>query len=96
MTYTEQALLIILSLFLALFLILSMIALVWIIKILSQLKRIIDSTEKVIDKAENIAIFFEKTAPTVALGRLVSNITEAVFHGGDKVKKNERTRREKQ
>jgi len=95
MTYTEQALLIILSLFLALFLILSMITLVWVIKILSQLKRIIDSTEKVIDKAENIAVFFEKTAPTVALGRLVSNITEAVFHSGEKDKKHERKKHEK-
>lgn len=79
MTTTEQALLIILSLFLALFLILSIVSLIWFIRILNQVKRMMDTAEKLIGKADNIAEFFERSAPAVALGKLVSNISEAVL-----------------
>jgi len=72
-----QALVIILSVFLALFLLLSIILLVKVLQITSQIKRIIDQAEAAIDKAEHIASFFEKTATPVALLKLISNISDA-------------------
>ncbi len=75
---------IILSTFLAIFLILSIVLLVKIIKIVKQIKRIIDQAEQVADKAEHIAAFFEKTATPVALLKLVSNISDTL---SKKVKK---------
>lgn len=80
MTTTEQILLIILSIFLAIFLLLSIVVLIWLIKIFRQLKRIIDKAERLTDRAEIIAHFFERTAPHVAIGRLISNITQTVFN----------------
>jgi biopolymer transport protein ExbB/TolQ len=82
MTTTEQILLIILSVFLAIFLILSIAVLVKVLQLLKQFKRIITTAEELIDKAENIADFFERSAPKVAFTRLLSNITEMVFSRG--------------
>ena len=49
---TDQALLIILSTFLAMFLLLSIIALIWILQILNELKKIIARAEELAREAE--------------------------------------------
>lgn len=74
---TEQALLIILSFFLAMFLLLGIIALIWLLQILRELKKIIRHAEVLARETENsITTFFEKTGPALALFRLVSNMAD--------------------
>jgi len=90
MTTSEQILVIILSVFLAIFLILGIIALFWAVKIFRSFKRIMDKAESIADKAENIADFFQKTAPSVAFGRFISNITDSVFHNKRKTNKKDK------
>ncbi len=69
---------IILSVFLALFLIAAIILLVKIIQIVKQLKKITSQAEQVADRAEHISAFFEKTATPVALLKLIANISDTV------------------
>lgn len=73
-----EALVIILSVMLALFLLLSIILVARLIQISRQIKRITDHAEHAVDKAEEIASFFEKTATPVALLKLLANISEKV------------------
>jgi hypothetical protein len=85
---TDQALLIILSTFLAMFLLLSIIALIWILQILHELKKIISRAEELARETENsINSFFQKTGPALSLVRLVSNMADAVMGGKKKHKK---------
>lgn len=77
---TDQALLIILCTFLAMFLLLSIIALIWILQILHELKKIIARAEELARGAEETVVsFFQKTGPTIALVKLVSNMAETVL-----------------
>lgn len=78
-------LVVILSVMLALFLLLSIILLVRIIQISNQIKRITDHAEAAIDKAEQVADFFQKTTTPVALMKLISNISDVVTKTADKV-----------
>ena len=71
-------LVIILSAFLAIALILSVLLLVKVIQISKQVKRIIDQAEQVADRAEHISAFFEKTATPVAILKLISNLSETI------------------
>lgn len=71
-----ETLVIILSVMLALFLTLSIILLIWLLKIVKQVKRITDHAENAVDKAEQVADFFQKTATPVAIMKLVANISE--------------------
>lgn len=73
----ERALLIILSAALAVFLLLSIIALVKIIQILNHIKRIIERAESIADKAEAVGEFFQKTAGPAAIAKLVGNIVHS-------------------
>ncbi len=85
---TEQSLLIILSIFLAMFLLLSIIALVWILQILSELKKIIKRAEELAKETEgSINAFFQKTGPAISVVRLLSNMSESVFNTKKKHKK---------
>lgn len=87
---TDQALLIILSTFLAMFLLLSIIALIWILQILNELKKIIHRAEELARETENnITSFFQKTGPAISLVRLISNMSEAVLGSKKKHKKKE-------
>ena len=74
---TEQMLLIILSAALAIFLILSIIAMVKAVQILNIVKRITEKAEQIADKAELATEFFSNTSATVAIGKLLSNIFNA-------------------
>lgn len=82
-----ETLVIILSVMLALFLLLSIVLLARLIQIVKQIKRITDHAEHAVDKAEEIASFFEKTATPVALVKLLANISEKVVRTADKVNK---------
>jgi len=73
-----RVLVIILASVLAITLILMIMALVKIIQVLDSLKRITAKAEKVADKVENIGQFFQNSAATVAFGKLLGNISEAV------------------
>ena len=77
-------LVIILSSFLAIFLLLSIVIAIQIIKIAKVVKRITEHAEQVADKAEHITTFFEKTATPVALMKLVSNFSEVFQKKGKK------------
>lgn len=82
-----QALVIILSVMLGLFLLLSIVILVRLVQISKQVKRITDQAEEAVDKAGHIASFFQKTATPVALVKLVSNISDAFQKSTNKGKK---------
>lgn len=77
----------ILSVMLALFLLLSIILLARLIQISRQVKRITDYAEHAVDKAEEVASFFEKTATPIALMKLIANVSETVAKAADKVNK---------
>lgn len=71
-----EALVIILSVFLAIFLIAAILLTVKLIQIARAAKRIVEQAEQIADRAEHISAFFEKTATPVAMMKLMSNIGE--------------------
>ena len=82
----EQTLLIILSGFLAVFLLLGIIATYKVILILKALKRITDKAEHIADKAESLSDIFVKSSGPLAVGKLFTHIADTVFHKNDKSK----------
>lgn len=74
------ALVIILSVMLAFFLVLSIVLLVKLIQIANTAKRISDQAEAVADKAEYITDFFKKSAGPVALLKLLANVSETFYN----------------
>ncbi len=70
-----EVLVITLSAILAIFLIIGIFILLKIYQVIKIVKRITEKADNVADKAEHVAMFFEKTATPVALVKLVSNIT---------------------
>lgn len=82
-----KILVIILSTFLALFLILAIAALVKVIQLLKTLKRIAAKAEMVADRAEAASALFEKTAGPMAVGKFIANIVNLVKRGDKKSKK---------
>lgn len=85
----ERILVVILSSALAVFLLLATIATVKIIQVLNHLKNISEKAEKLANTAETVSEFFKYTAGPAALGKLVSNISEAVFKHHKKSKGDE-------
>ncbi len=79
MNGTERVLLIILSATLAIFLLLAIAAAVLVIKILKQIRVIVEKAENIADKAETLSSFFQKSAGPVAIGRFITNMAEAIF-----------------
>ncbi len=78
MENAETILVIILASFLALFLILAIVATVKIIQIVDHLKRISEKAEAIADKAEDAASFFSKAAGPAMIGNLLANIADIV------------------
>jgi len=72
-----EALVIILSVMLALFLLLSIVLIVKFIQIVRQIKRVTDHAEEVVDKAEDIADFFKKSSGPMAVIKIIGNISES-------------------
>ena len=75
-----KILIVILASVLSIFLVLLIILTVKIVQIIGHIKRLTEKAEQMVDKAEAVTEFFERTAPQVAIGRLVSNIADSVFH----------------
>ncbi|MDZ7786156.1 MAG: hypothetical protein U5L95_03480 [Candidatus Saccharibacteria bacterium] len=83
----EQILVIILSAFLALFLVLAIIATYKFIQVLNSLKRISEHAEHIAGKAETISDIFASTSGPLAVGKLLSHLAETVFKHNKKEKK---------
>lgn len=79
MQSAEQILVIIVSATLTLFLIALIVLAVKLIQIIQHIKHLTEKAEQIADRAEAVTEFFERTAPGVALGRLISNITDAIL-----------------
>ncbi len=73
------ALVIILSVILAFFLLLSIALIIKLIQIANTAKRITEQAEAVADKAEYITDFFKKSATPIALFKLMTNISETFY-----------------
>ncbi len=76
----EQILVIFLSAALAIFLTLGILLLVLCIQIAKHVRRITEKAEAITDKAESVAEFVEWATTPMALGRVVSIVTDALFH----------------
>lgn len=87
MTDAQNILVIFLSSFLALFLVLSCIALFLAIKILNHLKTISEKAENIVNTAEHVGQIFKFTAGPAAIAKLLANISEHVFSKQSKHKK---------
>ncbi len=74
----ETILVIILSVTLAVFLVLGIVALIKLIDILNSLKRITAKAEKFAEGAENLGEFFKDATGKLAIGKLVHNIAHFV------------------
>ncbi len=86
MDNAAETLVIILSITLAVFLVLAIVAAIKLIQILNHLKHISEKAEKIADTAESVGEFFKYTAGPAALGKFLSNISEAVFNKRGKSK----------
>lgn len=75
-----QTLVIILSVMLGLFLLISIILGVLFIKILKRVRLITDKAEHVVENVESVGLFFKKAAGPLALGKFVTNIAETVMN----------------
>jgi hypothetical protein len=73
---TDNALLIILSIFLAVFLLLGIISLVYFLKIEITVKRVFKKVEVAIDKAEKLGNVFEKAAPIFGVFKHLSKFNK--------------------
>ena len=77
MENAQTILVVFLSIALGLTLLLSIVLLAILIKIANHIKRISEKAEQITDKAENIADFFSKAATPLAVGKIISSLTEA-------------------
>jgi membrane protein implicated in regulation of membrane protease activity len=82
-----QVLVIIVSATLTLFLLLAIVALIYLIKVLHALKRLTDKAEVLADKAGVVGEFIGRAAGPVAVGRLLTHVAESVFNHGKKDRK---------
>ncbi len=85
MNTAEQILVVILSSFLALFLLLGIVLIVGLLKFTKKMNAIADSAQEIVSKAQDIAgkvedvsDLFRRTAGPVALGRHLMNVYEMV------------------
>lgn len=91
MDNAEKILVIILASALAVFLVIGIIALIKFVQILDHIKTITQKAEHIAEQAEAVGAFFQKTAGPIALGKLLSNISEHIF-GGREAKKTKRSK----
>jgi hypothetical protein len=75
----EQFLVVVLSSFLAIFLLVGIVLMVVLIKVIRSIKRITDKAERLADKAEAIGEFFEHASGPMAIGRLLSMVNDKFF-----------------
>ena len=82
MTGAEQFLVIVLSIFLTVSLLLSIIFLVIAIKVIRAVRRLTERAEHLANRAEAVGEFFTHAAGPIAIGRLLSTLVENVFKQG--------------
>lgn len=83
MENAETILVIVLSSFLAIFLLLSIILAIKCIQIANQIKQITLKAEQFVDKAESVGEFFKKSSSSFAGFRLIAHIADSVFKRED-------------
>lgn len=88
-----QTLVIILSAMLGLFLLISIVLGLLLIKILKRVRMITDKAEHVVENVESVGLFFKKAAGPLALGKFVTNIAETVMNRTASRKENRKGRR---
>ena len=86
MENAQEILVVFLSTALAIFLLLSIILLIICIRIANHVKHISEKAEEITDRAGNIADFLSKAATPLAVGKIISNVTD-IFTGGKRSKK---------
>jgi hypothetical protein len=69
----------IISVMLGIFLLLAIAALIMVLKLMKELKRIAEKAEKLADSAEAVGEFFRKSAGPLAFGKFLTNIADAVI-----------------
>lgn len=79
MENSQDILVIILSSFLALFLLLSIIFLVIAIKVVLVVKRVMTKAESLTDKAEAVGDFFQHAATPIMVGKLFNAVSDSIF-----------------
>jgi len=78
MNTSEQILVIILSVFLALFLLLGIVVAIQVVRLLRQLRRITDKAERIVESAESVGAVFRSAAGPISILKLVQTIVESV------------------
>ena len=88
MENAETILVVVLSTFLAIFLVLSIVLLIKCIQITNQVKRLTDKAEQLVDTTESVGEFFHKASGNFAAGRVVAQVVNSVLnhHEGNKRK----------
>lgn len=87
MENAQDILVVLLSSFLAIFLLLNIIALIFIIKIVQSVKRITDKAEQLADKAEEISDFMKHATGPIVIGRALTVISDTFFGRKSKSKR---------
>jgi len=82
MENAQEILVIFLSTTLAIFLLLGIMLLVICIKIANHIKRISEKAEAITDRAEDIADFFSKAGTPLAVGKIISSVTDMIRKRG--------------
>jgi hypothetical protein len=83
----QDILVIILSTFLAIFLLLNIVALIFIVKIVKTVQRITDKAEQLADKAEEIGDFVKHATGPIIIGRALSVSSSTLFGRKSKSKR---------
>jgi hypothetical protein len=78
MNTTEQILLIVLASFLAIFLMVSIILLVGLVKLTKKMQLVADKAHEIVNNVENVSDMFKKTAGPLAFGKFFMNIAQTV------------------
>lgn len=71
-----EVLVVIISVVLGLFLIVSIVATLYIIKVLKAIKHLTDKAEQVAEKAENVTDFFKEARGPLSLLRVIKNVAD--------------------
>lgn len=71
-----EILVVVLSVALGVFLILSIYLVIRLIQVANHIKKITEHAEQVADRADHISDFFAKTATPVAIAKLIANLAE--------------------
>ncbi len=83
----QQILVVVLASALAIFLILSIAAVVLIIRLLATLRMVADKAERIVESVESVGDIFRKTAGPLGIFRFIKGIVDMVHnHGQDKKK----------